>query len=247
MEKPLNTPKPDKIGKYEILDVLGRGGMGVVYRARDSRLGRIVAIKQLTASFSGTPDMLRRFYEEAKKQASLHHNNIVIVFDAGDQDGEPYIVMEYVEGEALDRTIKEQKRIELELALSIVEQVCLALAYAHRKGVIHRDVKPANVIVQRDGTAKLFDFGIARDESRLDKTRTSTGIMVGTPPYMAPERFRGAPVDGRSDIFSVGVLLYELVTGRRPFDAPEVPAVIDQILNSNPPAPSALVTDCPAF
>jgi serine/threonine protein kinase len=247
MERPLNTPKPEKIGKYEILDVLGRGGMGVVYRARDSRLGRVVAIKQLTAGFSGTPDMLRRFYEEAKKQASLHHNNIVIVFDAGDQDGEPYIVMEYVEGEALDKTIKEKKRIQLELALSTVEQVCLALAYAHRKGVIHRDVKPANVIVQRDGTAKLFDFGIARDESRLDKTSTSTGIMVGTPPYMAPERFRGAAVDGRSDIFSVGVLLYELVTGRRPFDAPEVPAVIDQILNSNPPAPSALVSDCPAF
>jgi serine/threonine protein kinase len=219
--------------------------LGVVYRARDSRLGRIVAIKQLTAGFSGTPDMLRRFYEEAKKQASLHHNNIVIVFDAGDQDGEPYIVMEHVEGEALDRTIKEQKRIELELALSIVEQVCLALAYAHRKGVIHRDVKPANVIVQRDGKAKLFDFGIARDETRLDKTRTSTGIMVGTPPYMAPERFRGAAIDGRSDIFSVGVLLYELVTGRRPFDAVEVPAVIDQILNSHPPAPSALVSDCP--
>jgi eukaryotic-like serine/threonine-protein kinase len=245
MERPLNTPKPEKIGKYEILDVLGRGGMGVVYRARDARLGRIVAIKQLTADFSGTPDMLRRFYEEAKKQASLHHNNIVIVFDAGDQDGEPYIVMEYVEGEALDRTLREQKRIELERALSIVEQVCLALAYAHRKGVIHRDVKPANVIVQRDGTAKLFDFGIARDETRLDKTCTSTGIMVGTPPYMAPERFRDAPIDGRSDIFSVGVLLYELVTGRRPFDAAEVPAVIDQILNSNPPAPSTLVSDCP--
>ena len=241
----MSTQKPEKIGKYDILDVLGRGGMGVVYRARDSRLGRVVAIKMLTEGFSGKSDMLQRFYREASQTGALRHNNIVIVFDAGDQDGEPYIVMEYVEGEPLDRTIKEQKRVQLEFALSVVEQVCLALAYAHRNGVIHRDVKPANVIVQRDGTAKLLDFGIARDETRLDTSLTSTGALVGTPPYMAPERFRGAPIDGRSDIFSAGVMLYLLLAGKLPFDA-DYPAVMDQIMRFDPPAPSELVSDCPA-
>ena len=239
------TNKPAKIGKYEVLDVLGRGGMGVVYRARDARLGRTVAVKMLTEGFAGAPDMLRRFYEEANRHAALQHNNIVIVFDAGDQDGEPYIVMEFVEGTGLDKILKEEQRLRPEVALSVVEQVCLALAYAHRKGVIHRDVKPANVIVQKNGTAKLLDFGIARDEIRVDQTITNTGTLVGTPPYMAPERFRGVPIDGRSDIFSAGVLLYQLITGRLPFDA-DYPAVIEQILRVEPPAPSQLVADCPA-
>lgn len=245
MEKRLSTPKPDKIGKYEVLDVLGRGGMGVVYRARDSRLGRVVAIKMLTEGYSGNSEMLQRFYREASQTGALRHNNIVIVYDAGDQDGEPYIVMEYVEGEPLDKTLKEQKNVPQEFALAIVEQVCLALAYAHRNGVIHRDVKPANVIVQRDGTAKLLDFGIARAETRLDGSLTGTGSLVGTPPYMAPERFRGAAVDGRSDIFSAGVMLYLLLTGRLPFDA-DYPAVMDQIMRHEPSPPSELVADCPA-
>jgi serine/threonine protein kinase len=245
MESRLNTQKPEKIGKYEVLDVLGRGGMGVVYRARDARLGRVVAIKMLTEGFSGNTEMLQRFYREASQTGALRHNNIVIVFDAGDQEGEPYIVMEFVEGVPLDKTIKDRIDLPLEVALSIVEQVCLALAYAHHNGVIHRDVKPANVIVQRDGTAKLLDFGIARDEARIDQSLTSTGTLVGTPAYMAPERFRGAPIDGRSDIFSAGVLLYQLLTGRLPFDA-DYPAVIDQILRFQPPAPSELVAECPA-
>ena len=158
--------------------------------------------------------MLQRFYREASQTGALRHNNIVIVFDAGDQDGEPYIVMEYVEGEPLDKIIKRE-RIHLQLALSIVEQICAALAYAHRNGVIHRDIKPANVIIRADETVKLLDFGIARDDNHVDTSLTSTGALVGTPPYMAPERFRGAPVDGRSDIFSAGVLL-SLLSGGNP-------------------------------
>jgi eukaryotic-like serine/threonine-protein kinase len=239
----LKPQKPEKIGKYEVLDVLGRGGMGVVYRARDARLGRIVAIKMLTEGFSGNADMLQRFYREASQTGALRHNNIVIVYDAGDQDGEPYIVMEYVEGEPLDRAIKRE-RMQLEHALTIVAQICSALAYAHRNGVIHRDIKPANVILRQDGSVKLLDFGIARDETRVETSITSTGSLVGTPPYMAPERFGGSAIDGRSDIFSAGVLLYLLLTGRLPFDA-EYPAVIDQIMRSHPPPPSELVQDCP--
>jgi eukaryotic-like serine/threonine-protein kinase len=239
----LKPQKPEKIGKYDVLDVLGRGGMGVVYRARDARLGRIVAIKMLTEGFSGNADMLQRFYREASQTGALRHNNIVIVYDAGDQDGEPYIVMEYVEGEPLDRAIKRE-RMQLEHSLTIVAQICAALAYAHRNGVIHRDIKPANVILRGDGSVKLLDFGIARDETRVETSITSTGSLVGTPPYMAPERFGGSAIDGRSDIFSAGVLLYLLLTGRLPFDA-EYPAVIDQIMRSHPPPPSELVPDCP--
>jgi eukaryotic-like serine/threonine-protein kinase len=239
----LKPQKPEKIGKYDVLDVLGRGGMGVVYRARDSRLGRTVAIKMLTEGFSGNADMLQRFYREASQTGALRHNNIVIVYDAGDQDGEPYIVMEYVEGEPLDRAIKRE-HMQLEHALTIVEQICHALAYAHRNGVIHRDIKPANVILRADGSVKLLDFGIARDETRVDTSITSTGSLVGTPPYMAPERFAGSAIDGRSDIFSAGVLLYLLLTGRLPFDG-EYPALIDQIMRSQPPPPSELVPDCP--
>jgi serine/threonine-protein kinase len=240
----LKPQKPEKIGKYDVLDVLGRGGMGVVYRARDARLGRIVAIKMLTEGFSGNTDMLQRFYREAAQTGALRHNNIVIVYDAGDQDGEPYIVMEYVEGEPLDRAIKRE-RMQLEHALTIVEQLCHALAYAHRNGVIHRDIKPANVILRADGSIKLLDFGIARDETRVDTSITNTGSLVGTPPYMAPERFAGLAIDGRSDIFSAGVLLYLLLTGRLPFDL-EYPGVIDQIMRSHPPPPSELVPDCPS-
>jgi eukaryotic-like serine/threonine-protein kinase len=239
----LKPQKPEKIGKYDVLDVLGRGGMGVVYRARDARLGRIVAIKMLTEGFSGNADMLQRFYREASQTGALRHNNIVIVYDAGDQDGEPYIVMEYVEGEPLDKAIKRE-RMQLEHALTIVEQLCHALAYAHRNGVIHRDIKPANVILRGDGSIKLLDFGIARDETRVDTSITSTGSLVGTPPYMAPERFAGSAIDGRSDIFSAGVLLYLLLTGRLPFDL-EYPGVIDQIMRTHPPPPSELVADCP--
>jgi eukaryotic-like serine/threonine-protein kinase len=239
------TPIPSKIGKYEILDILGRGGMGIVYRARNPRLGRIVALKTLTEGFSGNPEMLKRFYHEASHTGALRHPNIVVIYDAGDEDGMPYIVMEYVEGEPLDTTLKERTRTPIELRLSIVEQVCTALAYAHRNGVIHRDIKPANVIVQRDGTAKLLDFGIARaDQTHVDQSLTSTGTLIGTPAYMAPERLQGAPIDGRSDIFSTGVLLYQLITNRLPFDA-EFPAIIQQILHTEPAAPSQLVPGCP--
>jgi serine/threonine-protein kinase len=226
---------PIRIGKYDILDVLGRGGMGVVYRARDSRIGRNVAIKTLTEGFSGNEEMLKRFYQEAGHTGNLRHPNIVIIYDFGDENGLPYIVMEYLDGEPLDRLIKEKVPLHISAKLEIIEQVCLALSYAHAQGTIHRDVKPANIIVQQDGLAKLLDFGIARgDEDQVDKGMTRTGTLVGTPAYMAPERLEGARFDGRSDIFSVGVVLYQLLAGRLPFDA-EYPAILSQILQQDPP------------
>jgi eukaryotic-like serine/threonine-protein kinase len=245
-------PAPERIGKYDIVGVLGQGGMGVVYRARDPRIGRDVAIKTLTEGFSGDPEMLKRFYQEAGQTGNLRHPNIVTVYDFGDEEGLPYIVMEFLDGEPLDKIIRLQQPLHLGARLDIIEQVCSALAYAHLQGIIHRDVKPANVIVQRDGLVKLLDFGIARTGQpygqspgqAIDRSMTRTGTLVGTPAYMAPERLRGEPFDGRSDIFSTGVVLYQLVTGALPFDA-EYPAILHQILQEAPPPLSKYLSAYP--
>lgn len=206
-----------KIGKYEITGVLGRGGMGVVYRAEDKRIGRPVAIKTLTEGFSGQPEMLERFYREAQA-GILQHPNIVIIYDLGDEDGVPFIVMEHVNGEPLDKIIASGRQLPLLDKLSIIEQVCAALGYAHQRGVVHRDIKPANVIVQPDGHAKIVDFGIARIQKTAAETElTRTGSVIGTIHYIAPERLKGQPFDGRSDIFSTGIMLYQLLTGQLPF------------------------------
>jgi eukaryotic-like serine/threonine-protein kinase len=231
----LDKPTPERIGKYDIVGVLGQGGMGVVYRARDPRIGRDVAIKTLTEGFSGEADMLQRFYQEAGHTGNLRHPNIVTVYDFGDENGLPYIVMEFLDGQPLDRIIRDKEPLHLGEKLDIIEQVCAALSYAHAQGMIHRDVKPANIIVQRDGLVKLLDFGIARTgQQPTGQGMTRTGTLVGTPAYMAPERLRGDPFDGRSDIFSTGVVLYQLLTGTLPFDA-EYPAILHQILQQDPP------------
>jgi hypothetical protein len=222
---------PQRIGKYEILSVLGHGGMGVVYRAQDPRIGRLVAIKTVTAGLSGDAGTLQRFYREAEKMGMLKHPNIITVYDLGEQDGFPYIVMEYVEGDPLDKLIVKEQQLSLTYKLRIVEQVCAALGYAHGHDVIHRDVKPANVIVRPDGLAKLLDFGIARQErGAVDITVTVAGGIIGTVAYMAPERLRGEPLDGRSDIFATGVMLYQLLTGSLPFLGGDI-ALINRILN----------------
>ena len=237
---------PERIGRYDVIGILGRGGMGVVYRGRDSRIGRDVAIKTLTDGFSGDPEMLKRFYKEAAHTGNLRHPNIVTLYDFGDEDGLPYIVMEFLDGEPLDKLIRESESLHLSAKLDIIEQVCEALAYAHVQGMIHRDVKPANVIVQRDGLVKLLDFGIARaGQDGGDKNVTRTGTLVGTPAYMAPERLRGELFDGRSDIFSAGVMLFQFVTGALPFDA-EYPAILHQILNQDPPLLSRYLSGYPA-
>lgn len=212
----MSAPPVKNIGKYEVIEVLGRGGMGLVYRAFDRQLNRAVAIKTVTEAFAGDQEMLQRFYREAAKTGALRHPNIVIVYDLGEQDGFPYIVMEYLSGDPLDRIIQSGKPQPLASKLRIIEQVCYALGYAHRNDVIHRDVKPANVIVQSDGLVKLLDFGIARQE-KTDHRLTQTGHVIGTVHYMAPERLKNTAFDGRSDIFSVGVVLFQLLTGQLPF------------------------------
>ena len=238
--------QPKLIGKYEILSVIGRGGMGVVYRAQDPLMGRQVAIKTITEGLNTDPGMLQRFYGEAEKMGMLRHPNIVTVYDLGEQNGFPFIVMEYVEGDPLDRLVHSEPPISLFSKLRIVEQVCGALAYAHQNDMVHRDVKPANVIVRPDGVAKLLDFGIARQEkSSQDRSMTAPGGVIGTVPYMAPERLRGAPFDGRSDIFSAGVLLFQVLAGRMPFTGTEY-VLVNQILNDRHPPLSEFLEEYPA-
>jgi len=225
-----------------VLDLLGRGGMGLVYRAFDRQLNREVAIKTVTEGFTGDQEMLQRFYREAAKTGALKHPNIVIVYDLGEQDGFPYIVMEYLSGDPLDKLIRSGQSQPLAFKLKIVEQVCYALGYAHRNDVIHRDVKPANVIVQPDGIVKLLDFGIARQE-KYDGHLTRTGNVIGTIQYMAPERLKNEAFDGRSDIFSVGVMMFELLTGQLPFTGDY--SVVQQILSGKHPRLAQFLQDYP--
>ena len=233
-----------RIGKYEITGILGRGGMGVVYRAEDKRIGRPVAIKTLTEGFSGQPEMLERFYREAQA-GILQHPNIVIVYDLGDENGIPFIVMELVSGEPLDKLIASGRQLPLIDKLSIIEQVCAALGYAHQRGVIHRDIKPANVIVQPDGHAKIVDFGIARIQRAAAETElTRTGSVIGTMHYIAPERLKGQAFDGRSDIFSTGVMLYQLLTGQLPF-AGEDATVLHKLIHEPHPPLRTLIAGYP--
>jgi tetratricopeptide (TPR) repeat protein/predicted Ser/Thr protein kinase len=240
----VDTIEKKKIGKYEITGILGRGGMGVVYRAEDKRIGRQVAIKTLTENFSGQPEMLERFYREAQA-GILQHPNIVIVYDLGDEDGVPFIVMEYVSGEPLDKVISAGRQISIIEKLSIIEQVCLALGYAHHRGVVHRDIKPANVIVQQDGQAKIVDFGIARVQgSSSEGGLTRTGNVIGTIHYIAPERLKGRPFDGRSDIFATGVMLYLMLTGQLPFTGEDM-TVLQKLVNEPHPPLSTYLNNYP--
>jgi eukaryotic-like serine/threonine-protein kinase len=238
----LTAPTIKRIGKYEVIDLLGRGGMGLVYRAFDRQLNREVAIKTVTEGFTGDQEMLQRFYREAAKTAALRHPNIVIVFDLGEQDGFPYIVMEYLSGDPLDRLIQSSEPQPLSSKLKIIEQVCCALGYAHRNDMIHRDVKPANVIVQPDGVTKLLDFGIARQEKN-DGRLTRTGSVIGTIQYMAPERLKDAAFDGRSDIFSVGIMMFQLLTGQLPFTGDY--SIVQKILTEKHPSLGQFLRDYP--
>ncbi len=224
-----------KIGKYDITGILGRGGMGVVYRAEDKRIGRQVAIKTLNENFSGQPEMRDRFFKEAQA-GFLQHPNIVIVYDMGDEEGVPYIVMEFVGGDPLDKLLDSGRQLSVIDKLTIIEQVCMALGYAHSQGVIHRDIKPANVIVQRDPIlAKIVDFGIAKVQGRNAETGlTRVGNVIGTIHYIAPERMKGQRGDGRSDLFAVGVMLYLMLTGQLPFSGEDM-AVMQMLVNEQHP------------
>src|ERR1700680_4699682 len=228
-----------KAGRYEIVGELGRGAMGVVYRAVDPVIGRNVAVKTIKLSAEGTgltrPELLTRFQTEARAAGLLTHPNIVVVFDAGEEDGLYYITMELVEGKSLQALLDGGHAFPLPRTLRIMEQTCSALQFAHERNVVHRDIKPANLMLTADDTVKVTDFGTAK--ILQFGTVQQTAHVMGTPSYMSPEQVKGRAVDGRSDIFSLGVMLYEMVTGEKPFPGQNITTVIYKIVNEDPVPP----------
>jgi len=228
-----------KAGRYEIVGELGRGAMGVVYKATDPVIGRTVAVKTIKLSAEGTgltrPELLARFQTEARAAGVLTHPNIVVVFDAGEEDGLYYITMELVEGRSLQALIDDGQSFPLPRVLRIMEQACSALQFAHERNVVHRDIKPANLMLTGDDTVKVSDFGTAK--ILQFGTVQQTAHVMGTPSYMSPEQVKGRAVDGRSDIFSLGVMLYEMVTGEKPFPGQNITTVIYKIVNEEPVPP----------
>lgn len=231
-----------KLGKYQIKSELGSGAMGVVYKAEDPRLGRPVALKTMSANVAGNPELLKRFYREAQSAGQLRHPNIVTIYDIDEADGIPFIAMEFLEGEDLDKIISARKDVTIVRKLDILIQSCKGLHHAHQHGIVHRDVKPANIFVLNDGQVKIVDFGIARIGAT---SMTRTGMVLGTVMYMSPEQIRGQAVDPRSDIFSIGIILYELLTYQSPFPGRDVPGILFKILNEPPVAITELVPNCP--
>ncbi len=232
----------EKLGKYLIQRELGRGAGGVVYRARDPIINRLVALKTITTGLAEYPDLLQRFYQEAQSAGGLQHPNIVTIYDLGDADGIPYIAMELLEGESLDQLISRRAPLPVPLKLTYALQACRALDYAHKRGIIHRDIKPDNVMLTRDGTVKVVDFGIARV---LETSKTQTGMLLGTFAYMSPEQYHGEHADARSDIWSFGVLLYELLAYQRPFKGSTPASLMHGICQQEPPPLHDVAPDCP--
>jgi eukaryotic-like serine/threonine-protein kinase len=228
-----------KAGRYEIVGELGRGAMGVVYKAVDPVIGRTVAVKTIRLSEQGTglsrPELLSRFQTEARAAGLLTHPNIVVVYDAGEEDGLYYITMELVEGKSLQTLLDARQSFPLPRVLRLMEQACGALQFAHERNVVHRDVKPANLMLTPDDTVKVTDFGTAK--ILQFGTVQQTAHVMGTPSYMSPEQVKGRAVDGRSDIFSLGVMLYEMVTGEKPFPGQNITTVIYKIVNEEPVPP----------
>jgi serine/threonine protein kinase/Tol biopolymer transport system component len=222
------------IGKYQVVAELGRGGMAVVYKAWQSSLDRYVALKTLPPYFQHDPQFLARFQREAKAAARLNHPSIVTIYDVGEQAGVHYIAMEYLEGGSLQDRLATSTR-DLREAQRILDQVAGALDYAHSRGLIHRDVKPANILFTADGRAKVTDFGIARASDGTQLTRT--GVVMGTPEYMAPEQAEGGSVDHRTDLYALGVVLYQMLTGRAPFQGTTPHATLHAVIYEAPPPP----------
>src|ERR1700761_7834234 len=236
-------------GRYELGEILGRGGMAEVHRGRDLRLGREVAVKVLRSDLARDPSFQVRFRREAQAAASLNHPAIVAVYDTGEDrtalGATPYIVMEYVEGETLRDVLRREGHLDPDRAMELAADICGALDFSHRNGIVHRDVKPGNVMITRTGAVKVMDFGIARAVADNAATVTQTAAVIGTAQYLSPEQARGEAVDARSDVYSTGCLLYELVTGAPPFTRDSPVSGAYQHVRENAPSPSSVNPQVP--
>jgi eukaryotic-like serine/threonine-protein kinase len=241
------------ISHYKIEQRIGEGGMGVVYKALDTRLDRPVALKFLSQEYSRDPNALERFRLEARAASALNHPQICTIYDIGEHDGQPFIVMEYLDGQSLKERIP-QRPLKTEEVIEISIQVSGALEAAHSRGIVHRDIKPANIFLTRTGQVKILDFGLAKlsakstglDASTTIGSNTVAGTAVGTVAYMSPEQARAEEVDSRSDLFSLGVVLYEMATGQQAFSGPSVAVVYDSLLNREPTPLARFNTSVPS-
>ena len=234
----------EKLGRYEILSELGQGAMGVVYKAIDPLIERTVAIKtiKLDLSKEELANFEERFYREAKSAGRLNHPNIVTIYDVGKTDNAAYMAMEFLEGQLLREILDAHTALSIDKIVDIAAQVADGLAYAHENGIVHRDIKPANIMLVRDGIAKIMDFGIAQMPTG---SRTLAGTVMGSPKYMAPEQVIGKLVDGRSDLFALGIMLYEMLTGESPFDGDNINTIMYRILNETPVPPKSVAPRIP--
>ena len=236
---------PEKISHYRILEKLGAGGMGVVYLAEDMKLGRKVAIKVLSHEYTTNKDRLHRFEQEASAASNLNHPNILTIHEVGNDDGRHYIATEYIDGVTLRRKLAATQ-LEMRDVLDIAVQIASALEEAHSAGIVHRDIKPDNIMIRRNGYVKVLDFGLAKLTESIDRSpsdaeastrvlvQTDAGVVMGTSHYMSPEQARGFEVDARTDIWSLGCVLYEMVAGQKPFNAPTTVDVMSGILSREP-------------
>jgi serine/threonine-protein kinase len=228
---------PTTLGRYKVLKELGRGAMGVVYLGKDPTIQRLVAIKTLRLDGADDPKELQefktRFYREAESTGRLSHPNIVTIYDAGEEQGLAFIAMEYLEGTTLKDRCRKDALLPPKEAVDVVTTAAEALDHAHAQGIVHRDIKPANIMVTKDRQVKVMDFGIAK---MANTTKTTTGVMLGTPGYMSPEQVAGKPVDGRTDIYSLGLVLFELLTGQKVYQAENLTALLYKIVHEPPPA-----------
>ncbi|MCG6944707.1 MAG: serine/threonine protein kinase [Deltaproteobacteria bacterium] len=234
----VSQSKPS-LGRYEILEELGRGAMGIVYKGRDPKLNRVTAIKTIRFTDDFDEDQAAKireqFYREAEVVAKLSHPNIVTIYDVGEDLDLSYLAMEFLEGESLEAFARSDNLMPIRKSIDVAAQVCDALAYAHGHGIVHRDIKPANIMILKNGLVKVTDFGIARATA---SSKTRTGVIKGTPYYMSPEQISGMKVDGRSDIFSLGIVFYQLLTGELPFGGENLAAIMYQITTVEPEPPT---------
>jgi serine/threonine-protein kinase len=237
---------PEALGRYKILKEVGRGAMGVVYLGKDPTIQRFVAIKTMRLDELDNMDEVKqfreRFFREAESTGRLSHPNIVTLYDAGEQEGLAFIAMEYLEGVPLSNYCQKSALLPAKQALQIIGTVADALDYAHAQGVVHRDIKPANIMIMKNRIVKVMDFGIAKLAS---SSKTQASMILGTPRYMSPEQTLGKSVDGRSDVFSLGIVLFELLTGEKPFDAENMPALVMRIMKAPHPPLNKYRRDLP--